>query len=672
MLTMKRITKYTLAASLVLGLGSCTSEDFWDTFDRTVDGPINFTVGAASASVQQAYTRAGSSPLADGTKVNLLVEGYWNRKIDAENSTGLVSKPATGYISGTSLKYDTDKTLFWDDFGTGDPENKANNTNGLSVQAVAIEGKTEATEVSSWSALPWSTVGSGNATELIDNKTQLAKDILTASIDKYIFKSTEGELNFKHALSKITVIITANAGFKKANEQVVFNEEPTLLLTSAATAKDAVNNGGAYALTEGKINVATGKATPDGTKKNVYAATTSTSLHQVVKEALVYPGTVLGSSDDVVIAHLNADGNIYYIKADRIRAAMGGNYSTEAGKNYVLMITVNKTGISMTATVTNWDTVESAVVTPKVNLMVGVGEGQKDATPSYFTDFDLWLSESKSNGYGSAAAATPTGTPDGTTYWDFVTPLYWENHNKHYHFRGIYPVGTPVITDDKGNQAVEVANAAYDENGFPSNFLMGMPEVGDKETCGSTNHDPVLMSEKGICAREAAINLNFRYLMSQVEVNLTSTTDNANAKVDLTNVTVELDNVGTDGKIMLSDRSPVVTTDNKTYELPGTSSTHYHGIIIPQPLKVGTTNKVRFKITIYSDAAKKKVEDVYYADVAPIKLKVANSTDAAEATDAWKSGVHYVYNLNLTKTEIKATATLTKWKTVTASEEVWF
>ena len=666
---MKKITTYTLAASLVLGLGSCTSEDFWDTFDRTVDGPINFTVGLESASVQQASTRAEA---ADNTKVNLLVEGIWNRKIDEENKTGLVSKPATGTIMGTSLNYDANQTLYWDDFGTGDPDNEANNTSGLSVQAVAIEGKAETTDVSSWSALPWSTVDTGNATELIKDKKLLAKDILTASINHYIFKSTDGELNFKHALSKITVIITANAGFKQVNKQAVFNEEPTLLLTSAATAKDAVNNGAAYALTEGTINVATGKATPDDTKKNVYAATTSASLHQVVKEALVYPGTVLGSSDDAVIAHLNADGNIYYIKADRIRAAMGGNYSTEAGKNYVLKITVNKTGISMTATVTNWDTVESDVVTPKVNLTVGVGEGKKDATPTDFTAFNLWQSESKSNGYGSASAATPTGTPDGTTNWDFATPLYWENHNKHYHFRGIYPVGTPVITDDKGNQAVEVSNAAYDSDKFPSNFLMGMPEVADDETCGSTNHTPVKMSENGICAREAAINLNFRYMMSQVEVNLSSTTTNDNAKVDLTNVKVELDNVCIDGKIMLSDRSPVVTTDNKIYELPGTSSTHYHGIIIPQPLKVGTTNKVRFKITIYSDAAKKKVEDVYYADVAPIKVKVANSTDAAEATDAWKSGVHYVYNLNLTKTEIKATATLTDWKTVEASEDVWF
>ena len=175
---MKRITKYTLAASLVLGLGSCTSEDFWDTFDRTVDGPINFTVGTESASVQQAFTRAGSSPLADGTKVNLLVEGYWNRKIDAENSTGLVSKPATGYISGTSLKYDTDKTLFWDDFGTGDPENTDNRVKGLNVYGAAVIGAESAPSVDDWKALTWSTVSDGK-TEV--KNSLLMKDIIISN-----------------------------------------------------------------------------------------------------------------------------------------------------------------------------------------------------------------------------------------------------------------------------------------------------------------------------------------------------------------------------------------------------------------------------------------------------------------------------------------------------------
>jgi hypothetical protein len=83
-------------------------------------------------------------------------------------------------------------------------------------------------------------------------------------------------------------------------------------------------------------------------------------------------------------------------------------------------------------------------------------------------------------------------------------------------------------------------------------------------------------------------------------------------------------------------------------------------------------NKVQFKITVYSDTEKTKVEDVYYADVAPIKVKKAGSTDEPAATNAWESGVHYVYNLKITKTQITATASLTDWTTKEATEDVWF
>ena len=140
--------------------------------------------------------------------------------------------------------------------------------------------------------------------------------------------------------------------------------------------------------------------------------------------------------------------------------------------------------------------------------------------------------------------------------------------------------------------------------------------------------------------------------------------------MDLTNAEVELVNVGTKGKILLKDRSALVTEEG-TFTLPCTSGNNYHGVIIPQTLVNGDSNKVQFKITVYADAQKTK-KSVYYADVAPIKVKVVGSTDAAKATDAWHSGVHYVYNLNITKTQINATATLTDWTTVAASEEVWF
>ena len=129
---------YTLAASLVLGLGSCTSEDFWDTFDRTVDGPIEFTVGVEGSPARRAFTRAvdendqTQTPAASesyyalqgGTQLRLKVDGVWKRT----SETGLVTKQATCKAeSSTSavnvLTYDEGETLYWDDYGFGDPDN---------------------------------------------------------------------------------------------------------------------------------------------------------------------------------------------------------------------------------------------------------------------------------------------------------------------------------------------------------------------------------------------------------------------------------------------------------------------------------------------------------------------------------------------------------------------
>jgi hypothetical protein len=161
-------------------------------------------------------------------------------------------------------------------------------------------------------------------------------------------------------------------------------------------------------------------------------------------------------------------------------------------------------------------------------------------------------------------------------------------------------------------------------------------------------------------------------MMSRVEVNLSSSDKGAKDYVDLSDCMVELVNAGTDGNVLLSDRSALVTLDDQTYKLNGASGSkvHYDDVIVPQTLvNTDSSNKVRFKITVYTGTITD--HDVYYADVAPIKVKASGASVSAPV-DAWESGVHYVYNLKITKTEIKATASLTDWKTVEASEDVWF
>lgn len=656
-------------ALLVLALGSCTSEDFWDSFDRTVDGAIDFTVGVEGAPARRALTRAAGDAsyyaLQPGTQLRLKVDGMWKRVSETEP----VAKQTTcqAEVSETAvntLKYEEGQTLYWDDYGTGDPENAENKDKGLKVLAVAVDGKTAAPEIAAgeWESKTWSVV--------TDGKDVFSGDILVSNnLIAYTFVSRNDadakKMIFKHPLSKITFNIKAGQGFTNG-----FENDPVLTLSNATTLEGISDTQNDYALATGKVSIQNGTATSDGTKAKVIAGTISAAAEKknVVKAAIVYPGTQLGSDDNTVIGVLQADGNIYYIKAKEIHDKMTehANFETKPGYNYIINITVNKTGIRTTATVVDWNKVETEEIYPEINVTLVIGaQGSKPA--SGFNGFDFWRSETINKSYQHEA--TPTVATDGTTSFGEHT-LYWTHHNQHYHFRGIYPTGTSVTTDTKGNQVVAVENGSYNASTFPSNFVMGMPEFGESNyLCKNEDHESVDMRTAGICARTSAINLNFRYMMSQVEVNLTSSESSAANYVDLTHAEVELVNVGTKGHILLSNRSAVVT-DEGTFTLPCTSGNNYHGVIFPQTLVNGDkSNKVQFKITVYADTQKTK-KSVYYADVAPIKVKANGGT--AKATNVWEAGVHYVYNLNITKTQINATATLTDWTTVAASEDVWF
>ena len=338
-----------------------------------------------------------------------------------------------------------------------------------------------------------------------------------------------------------------------------------------------------------------------------------------------------------------------------------------AGYNYIINITVNKTDIEVTATVTNWVDVNSEEVHPVINVNTTVGDG--DTKPTEANAFAFYRSENIEKDY--VKATSPTAKTDGTVDWP--EKLYWTSHYQHYHFRGIYPESTVVKKDtDDNHQYVEVANGNYDASSFPSNFVMGMPEIASGTMCGNPDHEQVDMSTHGICAREAAINLNFRYMMSQAEVVLSTSAEGAHDHVDLSNVVVELVNVYNSGNILLKDRSAVVTGDAGNFTLPQVSNTNHKflGVIVPQELTyttAGASTNVRIKITVTNSDSTK---DIYYADVNPILKK--GTTDLIAPNGKWESGTHYVYNLKVTKTEIKASASLTDWNKVEAEEEVWF
>ena len=148
---------YTLMASFVLVLGACTSEDVSDSFDRTADGTIDFNVGVEASPANRTITRGSESSSSSqyyamkaGTQVRLKVDGTWTGKDPeaiSKKTTCTTEAATTAAPTVNALSFTESEMLYWDDYGTGDPNNKTNTDKGLKVLGVAVDGMAKAPAV---------------------------------------------------------------------------------------------------------------------------------------------------------------------------------------------------------------------------------------------------------------------------------------------------------------------------------------------------------------------------------------------------------------------------------------------------------------------------------------------------------------------------------------------
>ena len=685
---------------------ACSSEERIQTTDHT-NGPIELSAGIVE-SPSKATTRGDfedtHQALTVGTQLALQISGTWTGHDPSpviQTTTATVGAETPSGSRKNSIT--CNPVRYWDEYGSADPDNATTGrTEGLTIYGAAVDNKATATTgvngllgVADWTAFQWTLPEDQN----VSGSYPADKDLLISNNVKgagntYLFAyRTSGKLlEFTHALSKITVKLTAGAGFDDTNSDSKndFASNPVVELTSNVANSTANSN---WALITGKVNITTGAvditSSGQGTPAviNMYRNGSSTS-HLAIMEALVMPGSQF-SADDAIIARINADGNIYYVTAQKIRAKITGESKvTEAGKNYIINITVNKTSIDVTATVANWTDVSAEEVAPVINVSGDLGGGSGSLSKDYFS---FYRSTSLNTGYGSENGNYYTeGRRVRVSDWKMgvmseswtEAPLYWPNHNTHYQFRGVWPctgTETSVVVYPRVEtathsatqyQVIKVSNVAYSANTFPSDLQIARPEIDPSTTCSNSDHDPVSLYDVGICATEGNINLNFRYMMSQVEVNLTSVT--GEGAVTLTNAVVELVNVKNAGDVKLGDREVIPTGDAGSYQLTAVDGSPNKRLnaIVPQELTYTAalaSGNVQFRITITNEDTSK---DIYYADIYPI-LESGGSSRVAP-NGRWESGVHYVYNLKLSKTEIKVTASLANWTTVTASQDIWF
>lgn len=703
-------------------------------------------------------TGGGHKLLQEGTKFKLQVRGGWTghgdnnvvkqfttATISAETATGSKHNKVefTKNASGTTLP----EILYWDDYGTADPNNTENRNAGLSLYAVAVDGETTAPDIedNKWAGeLEWqlNTNGSNVLKKdiLVSNnltgddafKFDDYKKIVSDAADKNV---NAGLLEFRHMMSKITINLTAQDGFPTdgavGTTTKKFAKAPIFELgTSTGTLTP-------YAIANGTVNVEAAKAVAGTTdadkavvKAEAMAQPTSADV-TVSMHALVYPDTQFGTSDDYIIGRLNADDNVYYITAAKIRAAIFAKFGAEnvndykamAGYNYILNIVVNKTEIHVSATVTDWIDVKAETVTPVISVPT-IYSASGDVTPSEFISFSFYRSQGEpyattpaqhidyeynpnlksTDGY-YAAEAVATGTVGSETPWVFkdltktnTTALYWPTHSSHYHMRGVWPetVTTTVdydwsspsekhprvstVSNEDNTQIIQVSNVGYAKNTFPSDLLIGAPVFTEEnKACANPDHTSVDQSKYGICATKGTITLNFKYMMSQVEVHLQTSETTAPDRVKLEGATVEIVNGYTDGYITLGERTAVPQT-KADYTLATCDVTNNsdsvnirRSAVIPQSLSYTdgeSTVDLKFKITIKNSDTPGDT-DTYFATIKNIKATTDGGETYTKNISAWEHGKRYIYKLDIRKTEIMVTASLTDWITVEAFDNVW-
>lgn len=703
----------------LLAMPSC-SDDVINP-DRPENGAIMLQVGVSNSPAQQPLTRAAGDTyvaLNPNTKFKLRVQGTWTGKGEIIQKTTATAGAEQSFAAGAENPLTFDPVLFWDDYGTGDPANaETGRKNGLDILAVAVDNATTAMDDAVWEGtMPWTLQTDGTKTKV------LTKDILVAnnlSDEKDPGRLTfanrkdpdKSRLIFQHLMSKITFNLTPADGFMQTGGKYAFTASPTVTLNRNRYKDGALPPGGDYALVEGTINIRDAKATSSENKQTVIAGDETKKeeggAEVRTQVALVYPGTCLGETDDAVVARIAADNNYYYVTAKEIRAAIdaaGGHtdYKTLPGYNYIINVTVKKTGVNVTATVTNWVDVEAEEASPVIALTAGAGgTGETgDWATTGVDGFDFFRSTAKLTGYSDETLLqegdyykplrkvkweTTSGTtsPRACVFYDNTgateTPLYWPDHDTHYHFRGVYPATTTAASTEaapqvktygsgaNAEQGIAVQNGVYNQATFPSNLMIGMPEIAKGTLCQSGEHKQEDMSEKGICARSGKINMNFRYMMSQVEIELAhSLAEGAAGDVTLDDKTkVEIVGGYTDGYIRLGDRKAVGQLPKKPYtttvDASDAKKLTRHDIVLPQELA-----GMRFKITVNNADGK---QDYYFATIQDIPVRVEGG--ASQRITKWEPGKHYKYTLKLKKTAMEITATLTDWITVEADEDVW-
>jgi hypothetical protein len=520
-------------------------------------------------------------------------------------------------------------------------------------------------------------------------------------------KFTSGRMVFHHALTKVTFKIKKGNGFESAS----------FAFTSPGGENIVLKGFNSY----GTLDISSGEFGSKGTTDITSLADTKTSAdaaYDYVLTCLMLPGSALTSTatDEV---YFTIDNNKYHITKAQLATALNdktvGSNLTPAltddkkmrpGVHYVFTMTVSKSQISnLSAAVVGWEEVTASTTPSNARISVSLlenGTAETSTTPT----FDLFRSANVNEGaiddnytsytwakgyekatlsYNSTTGAYVAYNLDGTTPW------YWPNNRTFYHFRTLKPQTTNTWKVETGGtnpntfEYVTLEGGLFNDTpeysyrdvcwGAPFKSLgsgqkltysltTGFDNTGTGDLTDPANHQ----ISKAIGPTTSTINMNTFHMMSDVTINLTTTT--GSDKVTLTGATVKLTPVYNTGTVRMGNG--LINTTGSTGDITGTVSDvdgqsykQWRYGFVPQSLEsvvltITTTDHNQYIVNMKDVVANTVSDNI-----------IANPyTATSSKINRWYPNFSYTYTFHLTKTGIeKVTATLAAWGTVEAASQ---
>ncbi len=518
--------------------------------------------------------------------------------------------------------------LYWDDFSKSaisDKDIRATNHGLQSYYGYCYNGGISKSFTESTGELEWTAVTSPTSATDIQHTDLLwsaAQDMITYS-HASVENGTTGKLSvpFTHAMSEFTVILNAEEGY---SDKAFENTSVTL---------HNMNSVGSFIA---PLSTVVGSEAKDFTMYSAEDAKVKTRTYI----ALTVPGTAL-YTENLFLTISNAEGNNYTYKlsADNLSDTAWGKALAEGktlpGNNYKLTLTLNKSGVSAVATLADWVTVE-AEGDALIDFTADVKSHNIANKLTEGNAFNLWM---------TAATDEPTYTASSTRTAEYTanglslnSPIYWPNGTDKYYFRAEANYdGEKLTTLGEGDDATVVKQ--------------GQDRVWATTAAHKASNATKTYNEgEAIAPRTGSVPFEFKHIMSNVIINLTTPTAEEGANeastkhVDLTNASLSLSNVYPSGKLDI--HTGAVTATGTPQAITTTNSLNEY--VVPQ-----ATKDMVLTVTL-KDGTK------YTFNLANAKV-VKDGTTGTTTISSWESGNAYTYTINISKQGVELLGYVKDW-----------